>query len=170
MEKGIEDAPDLIVPHRLQAVDIAVAAQDEFELSRRDVAAARLHHQIGTPQELVRASNTVQMEDYRRKQEAPILKEQLGIELPASRALDTPADGRPLGPPGRRVGSGNGGGMSSASIPPRQPAQSDALQRSLSGVEARATGLQGRQTFLVASSSLGGPDATLGTAVLTGLA
>lgn len=84
VEKAIEDALDLTVPHRRKAVEIAVAAQDEFELSRRDVAAARLNHQIGTPQELVRASNSVQMADYKRQREAPVLARELGIELPTS--------------------------------------------------------------------------------------
>jgi hypothetical protein len=74
---------DATVPHRRQAVEVEVAAADELELSRRDVAKARLAYKIGTPIELVRASNTVQMAEYKRKQEAPVLKEQLGIDLPA---------------------------------------------------------------------------------------
>lgn len=63
---------DATVPHRRQAI----------ELSRRDAAAARLAHKIGTPVELVRASNTVQMADYKRQREVPILKEEHGIDLP----------------------------------------------------------------------------------------
>jgi hypothetical protein len=73
---------DATVPHRRQAVEVEVTAADELELSRRDVAAQRLAHGIGTPVELVRASNAVKMHDYKRQQEAPVLKEQLGIELP----------------------------------------------------------------------------------------
>lgn len=84
VEKAIEDALDRTVPHRRQAIEIAVAAQDEFELSRRDVAAARLTHKIGTQQELVRASTAVQMADFKRQREAPVLAKELGIELPTS--------------------------------------------------------------------------------------
>ena len=43
---------DATVPHRRQAVEIEVMAADELELSRRDVAASRLAHKIGTPVEL----------------------------------------------------------------------------------------------------------------------
>ncbi len=84
LDLAIADRLDVTVPHRRQAVEIEVMAQDEFELSRRDVAAARLNHQIGTPQELVRASNSVQMADYKRQREAPVLARELGIELPTS--------------------------------------------------------------------------------------
>ncbi|MGH2511910.1 MAG: hypothetical protein ACRDGQ_04405 [Candidatus Limnocylindrales bacterium] len=72
------------MPHRRQAVEIAVAAQDEFELPRRDVAAARLIHEIGTPQEILRASTAVQMADYKRQRETPALPRELEIELPTS--------------------------------------------------------------------------------------
>ena len=75
---------DSTLPHRRQAVEVEVMAADELELSRRDVAAQRLAHKIGTPVELVRASNTVKLADYKRQQEAPVLKQELGIELPAS--------------------------------------------------------------------------------------
>lgn len=84
LEASIEQALDLTVPHRRQAVEIEVMAQDEFELSRRDVAQRRLIHQVGTPQELVRASNTVKMADFKRQREAPVLARELGIELPTS--------------------------------------------------------------------------------------
>ena len=83
-DRDVNRLLDATVPHRRQAVEIEVMAADEIELSRRDAAAARLAHKIGTPVELVRASNTVQMADYKRQREAPILKEELGIELPAS--------------------------------------------------------------------------------------
>jgi vacuolar-type H+-ATPase subunit H len=75
---------DRTVPHRRQAVEIEVMAADEMELARRDAAAQRLAYKVGSPTDLVRASNTVQMADYKRRQEAPILKQELGIELPAS--------------------------------------------------------------------------------------
>ncbi len=84
LEAAIERALDASVPHRRKAVEIAVAAQDEFELSRRDIAAARLAHRIGTQQELVRAGTAVQMADYKRRQEAPVLAREFGIELPTS--------------------------------------------------------------------------------------
>jgi hypothetical protein len=92
-KRGVEDGNldheinrvlDNIVPHRKQAVEIEVTAADELELSRRDIAAAHRDHKIGTPVELVRADNAVQMADYKRRLEAPRIKQELGVELPAS--------------------------------------------------------------------------------------
>lgn len=84
LDREINRLLDASVPHRRQAVEIEVLAQDEMELSRRDIAASRLAHRIGTPIELVRASNTVQMADYKRQREAPVLAQELGIELPSA--------------------------------------------------------------------------------------
>jgi hypothetical protein len=72
------------VPHRRQAVEIEVMAQDELELSRRDIAASRVAHKIGTPVEQIRASNHMKMADYQRQREAPVLAQELGIELPSA--------------------------------------------------------------------------------------
>jgi len=84
LDREIAQRLDLTVPHRRQAVEIEVMAQDELELARRDAAAVRVSHNIGTPQELVRASTTVKMADYQRQREAPVLARELGIELPTS--------------------------------------------------------------------------------------
>ena len=59
-------------------------AADELELARRDAAAARVTHKIGTDKELVRASTTMKMADYKRQREAPALARELGIELPSA--------------------------------------------------------------------------------------
>ena len=83
LERDINITLDRVVPHRHQAIELEVMAADEVELARRDVAKALLVHEgVGTPAERIRASNTVQMVEYKRSQEAPILKEQHGIELP----------------------------------------------------------------------------------------
>ena len=84
LDREVNRLLDSTVPHRRQAVEVEVMAADELELSRRDVAAQRLAHGIGTPVELVRASNAVKMADYKRQREAPVLKQELGIELPTA--------------------------------------------------------------------------------------
>ena len=82
LERDINATLDRVVPHRRQAVEIEVIAADELELARRDAAAAKVGHEIGSPLEQIRASNIVQMADYKRQREAPILKEEHGIDLP----------------------------------------------------------------------------------------
>lgn len=84
LDHEVDRILDRTVPHRRQAVEIEVMAADEMELARRDAAAVRLNHKIGTTQELARASTTVQMADYKRQREAPVLVRELGIELPTS--------------------------------------------------------------------------------------
>lgn len=75
---------DRTVPHRKRAVEVEVAAADELELSRRDIAAMRLEHQIGSSSELVRASTFLKMADYKRQQEAAVLERDHGIALPTA--------------------------------------------------------------------------------------
>lgn len=83
LERDLNVMLDRVVPHRHQAIELEVMAADEMELARRDVASALLTHEgIGTQAERIRASNIVQMADYKREREAPVLKEQHGIELP----------------------------------------------------------------------------------------
>jgi hypothetical protein len=84
LDREINRLLDVSVPHRRQAVEIEVMAQDELELSRRDIAASRVAHKIGTPVEQIRASNVMKMADYQRQREAPILAQELGIELPSA--------------------------------------------------------------------------------------
>lgn len=84
LDREINRLLDASVPHRRQAVEIEVMAQDELELSRRDIAASRVAHKIGTDQELVRASTTMKMADYQRQREAPVIAQELGIELPTA--------------------------------------------------------------------------------------
>ena len=74
----------LSVPHRRQAIEIEIAAQDEFELARRDVAEAKVVHKLGNLQEQARQSTRLKMADYKRQQEAEVLKQELGIELPSA--------------------------------------------------------------------------------------
>lgn len=82
LEREIEATLDRVVPHRQQAVSLAVLAADQFELARKDVAQMRVTYEIGTPQELARASTAVQMADFKRQREAVFLREESGIELP----------------------------------------------------------------------------------------
>jgi hypothetical protein len=84
LERGINAALDMADPNRRKAVEVEVAAADELELGRRDVAAQRVLHQIGTQQELARASTVQKMADFKRKREAEFLLQESGIELGAA--------------------------------------------------------------------------------------
>ncbi len=84
LERGLNAARDLADPNRRKASEIEVATADELELGRRDIAAQRLLHSIGTAQDLVRASTTVKMADFKREREAEILLRESGIELGAA--------------------------------------------------------------------------------------
>jgi hypothetical protein len=81
-EREINRILDRTVPHRYKAVAIEVAAVDELELARRDIAEARVTHKLGTPVEQVRASTAMKMADFKRQQEAVVLEQQHGITLP----------------------------------------------------------------------------------------
>jgi hypothetical protein len=59
-------------------------AQDELELSRRDIAASKVALGIGAQQEQARALTAMKLADYRREREAVILKEEGGIEPPSA--------------------------------------------------------------------------------------
>jgi hypothetical protein len=65
------------------AKKIGVHAQDESQLSKRDVAQRTLMHKIGSSQDIIRASTAVKMHDYKRQREAPVLARELGTELPS---------------------------------------------------------------------------------------
>jgi len=84
IDREINRLLDATVPHRRKAVEIEVAAADEVELARRDVAEMRLLHKVGSDTELVRASTAVKMHDYKRAREADILQREHGIELPTA--------------------------------------------------------------------------------------
>ena len=82
LERDLNTALDRVVPNRRQAVEIEVAAQDEFELAMKDVADQRVLHKVGDAQEQVRASTAAKMAAYRREREAKFLLEESNIELP----------------------------------------------------------------------------------------
>ena len=73
---------DRVVPHRRQAVEIEVAAQDEFELSRKDIADQKVLHKVGDLQEQARQSTVAKMAAFKRQREAAFLLQENGIELP----------------------------------------------------------------------------------------
>jgi len=82
LERDIEAALDLSVPHRRSAVEIEVAAQDEFELSRKDIAEQKVLHKVGDLQEQARQSTIAKMAQWKRQREAAFLLSESGIELP----------------------------------------------------------------------------------------
>lgn len=81
IERGINSALDRDEPNRRKAIEIEVEAADELELSRRAIAEARVLHKINSPQEQAAASTAVKMADFKRQQEAVVLREESGIEL-----------------------------------------------------------------------------------------
>ena len=81
LERDLETALDRVVPHRRQAVEIEVAAQDEFELALKDVAEQKVLYKVGDAQEQVRASTAAKMAAFKREREAAFLLEESNIDL-----------------------------------------------------------------------------------------